>query len=480
MPIPDAPELKEEQLSRNRSFFLGGQTRIEGSFCIVVGVGGVGSHAAHMLARSGVGRLRLIDFDNVTLSSLNRHATATRGDVGTPKVVALAAALGRIVPSCVVEPMQCLLSQERCSELLGGSPDFVLDCIDDRDTKVALLLHCRAHNLPVLASLGAGGKADPTRLRFMDLALVPSGSMDPLGTAIKQSLRKAGLFAAQYREGGRKEGGASLSSPLPPPPSLSGITCLFSAEEPRVSLLPLPSTDAPPPAGEGASASPPASASAPHDHQPLGALDNFRVRIMPVLGTMPAVFGQAMAAFVLCKLAGEEHAISPMETTGHAQGSTLRLISQWNAWEGEHYPKGEGWGCTCGLSMEEVDFLVGEVWHARSAVSHLRLGVRGVKLQLIRWRPWGPTLPSNLVLLSDDEAAALASATEGEELWCTAREAVAGGWDFNRGEGGGQQQVEGVRGLEVQWERAARGAIGDGTFETISKRLAWCKEKWGY
>jgi len=86
-PLSLEDEIVREQLSRNVTFFgEPAQRVICSSFVVVVGLGGVGSHAAHMLLRGGVGRLRLIDFDQVTLSSLNRHAVATRADVGTPKV----------------------------------------------------------------------------------------------------------------------------------------------------------------------------------------------------------------------------------------------------------------------------------------------------------------------------------------------------------------------------------------------------------
>ena len=79
-----------EQLTRNVQFFgLEGQSKICDSFVVVVGLGGVGSHCAHMLLRAGVGRLRLVDFDQVSLSSLNRHCLATREDVGTPKSACL-------------------------------------------------------------------------------------------------------------------------------------------------------------------------------------------------------------------------------------------------------------------------------------------------------------------------------------------------------------------------------------------------------
>lgn len=88
-----------EQLARNRVFLTDeGLSKLRNAFVIVVGCGGVGSHAAAALARSGCGKIRLIDFDQVTLSSLNRHAVATLADVGTPKVTCLQRRLEQIVP----------------------------------------------------------------------------------------------------------------------------------------------------------------------------------------------------------------------------------------------------------------------------------------------------------------------------------------------------------------------------------------------
>lgn len=114
-------ELLTEQLSRIRTFFGDdGLAAIQDAFVVVVGLGGVGSHAAHMLARSGVGKLRLIDFDNVTLSSLNRHAVATRADVGTPKVAAMKRHLKQIVPDCEIEDIPVMFEADCADELLAG------------------------------------------------------------------------------------------------------------------------------------------------------------------------------------------------------------------------------------------------------------------------------------------------------------------------------------------------------------------------
>jgi hypothetical protein len=113
--------LIEEQLSKNTAF-LGqdGADKVRDSFVIVVGAGGVGSWAALMLMRSGVKRIRIIDFDQVTLSSLNRHAVATLEDVGTPKVRCIKTHFKQIAPFVEVEDCIDLLNADNVDSLLGG------------------------------------------------------------------------------------------------------------------------------------------------------------------------------------------------------------------------------------------------------------------------------------------------------------------------------------------------------------------------
>ncbi len=123
---------------------------------IVVGVGGVGSHAANMLIRSGVRRIRLIDFDQVTLSSLNRHAVANLEDVGISKVEALSRHFKKISPWCTVEAVPEMFRLQDADRLLEGAPDYVLDCIDDVNTKAELIAYCTKHGIKILTSMGAG------------------------------------------------------------------------------------------------------------------------------------------------------------------------------------------------------------------------------------------------------------------------------------------------------------------------------------
>lgn len=116
-----------EQLARNYAFLReDGVARVRAACVVVVGCGGVGSWAAVMLARSGVGKLRLVDFDYVTLSSLNRHATAALADVGTPKVLCVARALRAVAPFVQVDPrVELWRGDADGAELLRGA-DWVV------------------------------------------------------------------------------------------------------------------------------------------------------------------------------------------------------------------------------------------------------------------------------------------------------------------------------------------------------------------
>jgi tRNA threonylcarbamoyladenosine dehydratase len=205
-------EIKDELFSRVRTFFGDEEyANLANSFVIVVGLGGVGSHAANMLVRSGVARIRLIDFDQVSLSSLNRHAVATMEDVGLSKAEVMRNKLLKVVPWCIIEAETEMFKKESATRLLQGKPCIVLDCIDDVSTKAELIAHCVQNDIKVLTSMGAGGKADPTRLRISALADCIN---DPLASKIKWKLKKHDVDPEK-------------------------VMSIFSVEKPMCDLLPL-------------------------------------------------------------------------------------------------------------------------------------------------------------------------------------------------------------------------------------------------
>lgn len=315
-----------------------------------------------MLLRSGIGRLRLVDFDQVTLSSLNRHCLATRGDVGLPKATVLLRRFQEILPEADIESMCEMYTEATEDMILAGDPDYVIDAIDNIDTKVALLVACRRRGIPVLCVAGAGAKADPTRLRFAD---VSQSTQDPLARAVRYRLRK--------------EHGID-----------SGVQVLLSTERPRCGLV------AP---GGGVNTEDPAMLA---DFQ---VIPNFRIRTIPVLGPTPAAFGMAAASYILCELAG-----APIVSAPVLRPRGLAVQTQYDRLETRERERYGVRDDALGVDVEEVEVLIRELWRgvsARATVSPPddRSLTRGLgDLALTRWDPTRGGRIDNLVLLTREEA----------------------------------------------------------------------------
>jgi tRNA A37 threonylcarbamoyladenosine dehydratase len=168
-----------------------GMARLFAARVLVVGVGGVGSHAAVALARSGVGWLGLVDFDVICATNVNRQVQAREGSAGKPKVTELATYIRSIHPQVHAEPIGRFYDAECADDLLGppGRPavDFVVDAIDNVTTKCHLLATCHARGVPVVCATGASGRIDPTAVRTADLAAT---KLDPLAAMVRKVLRK--------------------------------------------------------------------------------------------------------------------------------------------------------------------------------------------------------------------------------------------------------------------------------------------------
>jgi len=337
-------DLITEQFTRTASFL--GPDRfalLRDSFVVIVGLGGVGSHCTSALARSGVSKIRLIDFDQVTLSSLNRHAAATLADVGTPKVECVRKRLQAVVPWVKWECFNEVWKQEQAERLLGGwdkdrrtKPTYVVDAIDNIDSKVALLQYCHKHKIKVVSSMGAGCKSDPTRVFVGDIS---ASVEDPLSRVTRRKLRAAGIS--------------------------DGISVVFSTEKPgpeKAQLLPLPEEEF----QKG-------------KVNELSVLPDFRARILPVLGTMPAVFGYTVANFVVCEVTGYPHETGAGKARekmynnilSSLQGLEERLVRH----DGE-----DGQGLKLPVTKDDVGYLVEEVYRGRSVISRLP-----TRLALVRW-----------------------------------------------------------------------------------------------
>lgn len=162
--------MKQHRFSR-MELVVGSQglDRLAKASVAVFGVGGVGSYAAEALTRAGVGRLTLIDFDDICLTNINRQIHALEGTVGKAKVQVMAERCRAISPEVQVEPVKAFYEAENSEELLDKGYDYVLDCIDHITAKLHLIQSCKEKNLPVISSMGAANKLDPTKVAVADL-----------------------------------------------------------------------------------------------------------------------------------------------------------------------------------------------------------------------------------------------------------------------------------------------------------------------
>ncbi|CUM65585.1 uncharacterized protein PRCAT00003232001 [Priceomyces carsonii] len=345
-------ELIREQLARNYVFLSEkGMEKVRKQHIIVVGSGGVGSWVSTMLVRSGVGKIRIIDFDQVTLSSLNRHSVATLADVGTPKVDCIKKHLLEVAPWVNIETRNQLWNLESAEELLFGDsfePTYIVDCIDNMDTKVDLLTYCHENNLPVVSSGGAACKADPTRINISDISKTEE---DPLSRIVRIRLKKRGI--------------------------ITNIPVVFSAEKPdprKAQLLPLDDDEI----KKG-------------DVDMLSALRNFRVRILPVIGTMPAMFGLTIATYLLTSIAG--YPIEPIE----GKNRYKLYDGLYNSLAGQQSRLGE-LDQRFPIALNDVNYLLEEVFHGKSPISNY-----STRLTLSRWDPKKDISLQNVVVMTKEE-----------------------------------------------------------------------------
>ena len=158
---------------------------------LVVGVGGVGAYAAEMIARAGVGRMTIADADTVNPSNINRQLVALNSTVGLPKTEVLAARLRDINPEIELTVVNEYIRDERTYELLDSARfDYVVDAIDTLSPKLALILAALERGYPLVSSMGAGAKCDPTWLEIADISKTHHC---PLAHMLRKRLHKAGV-----------------------------------------------------------------------------------------------------------------------------------------------------------------------------------------------------------------------------------------------------------------------------------------------
>lgn len=157
---------------------------------VVVGLGAVGSYVVEGLARSGIGRLRLVDFDIVHKSNINRQLYALESTLGQPKAEVARRRVEDINPRCQVESVQLFVEGAGVEKVLAGQPDLVVDAIDTVWPKVNFLAAVVKAGLPVISSMGAALRQDPTKLKIGDLA---DTAGCPLARRVRRGLREQGI-----------------------------------------------------------------------------------------------------------------------------------------------------------------------------------------------------------------------------------------------------------------------------------------------
>lgn len=170
-----------------RLYGAGALARFTAAHVCVVGVGGVGSWIVEALARSAIGKITMIDLDNVAESNINRQIHALTDNVGKPKVEALAQRIAQINPFCTVTQIEDFVSPDNLDEMIGARQfDYVIDAIDNARAKAALIAYCRERGIRLITIGSAGGQIDPTRIAVRDLTKT---EQEPLLKRVRKLLR---------------------------------------------------------------------------------------------------------------------------------------------------------------------------------------------------------------------------------------------------------------------------------------------------
>ena len=246
-----------ERFTRIR-LFLGEERfqKLQASSVTVVGLGAVGGHVVEGLARAGIGRLRLVDFDTVQPSNINRQILALETTIGRPKVEVARERVLDINSSCDVEALQIFAGEETMEDILIPAPDLLIDAIDSLNPKVQLLTAAHYRRIPILSSMGAALRTDPSKIQFGDLFTTRKC---PLARRLRKRLRHNGIE--------------------------QGIECIYSTEEVDF--------DYQPPERES---------------DPANSFSD-RGRARRILGSLPTltgIFGLCLANRAILQLAGAE------------------------------------------------------------------------------------------------------------------------------------------------------------------------------
>ena len=176
------------QFSRNElAFGKEGLDIMKNTTVAILGIGGVGTFAAEALARSGIGRLILVDKDVVDITNVNRQLIALLSTIGQPKADLMKERIKDINPDCEVIALKMFYTEETYEEFFKYGVDFVVDASDTIIYKIHLMKECLKRNIPIISSMGAANKMDPTRFKIVDISKTHT---DPIAKVIRTKLRK--------------------------------------------------------------------------------------------------------------------------------------------------------------------------------------------------------------------------------------------------------------------------------------------------
>lgn len=179
------------QFSRNElAIGKEGLDLLKNTTVAILGVGGVGTFAAEALARTNIGKIILVDKDDVDITNVNRQLIALLSTVGQPKADLMKKRIEDINPDCEVVALKMFYTEETSETFFDHKPDFVVDASDTISYKIHLIKECLKRDIPIISSMGAANKMDPTRLMIKDIFKTHT---DPIAKVIRTRLRKEGI-----------------------------------------------------------------------------------------------------------------------------------------------------------------------------------------------------------------------------------------------------------------------------------------------
>jgi len=156
----------------------------------VVGLGAVGGFAAEALARCGTGYFTLVDFDVIEITNINRHIGALDSTVGKPKINVMGERIKDINPLCIVNKINIFANKDSFDLIFAEKPDMLIDAIDSLGPKSELLAYCVTNKIPVISSMGAALKKDPSKIKIADISKT---DVCPLASKLRRYLKQKGI-----------------------------------------------------------------------------------------------------------------------------------------------------------------------------------------------------------------------------------------------------------------------------------------------